>query len=671
MGKMSRESRKNIRNGILLEIIVLLVCLLTYKAQVEPGLSGTLFATMTYKHKENSEIHLDANMPELSEMIECTVPGLKRLRFEVTPKKISEDTMLILSLSEVDSGKEYYHKETKVGDLLKKGKKSKVNMKLKKAISDSEGKSYIVTWSLVEPGETDLSLTSNYKPGIVYSVNGDTSNHTNIIYNMRYGKVSELKGFYILICGLLLVFALLCYIMVYVKRLSVEKFFLPVALFLGFIMQLVVTVHGVPDEPWHLDTAYKYSNKLMLVEDTGEPGTIYKRVCDVKQEDMLANDVETNSYYQLMKHTFERPEQTELVKVSYTDSSNQAPGIVFLPTAIGISIGRLFHFSAMLTLQLGRLTNLLAFALLAWWAIKLIPTNKNLLGLISVLPITMQQAASASYDAVINGVTFLFVALVFRMEKMQRDNQLFRIRDWTALIIPALLILMVKGGLYSPLLLLVIILYRKPVKKMSPRKRAAVIIGGIFAGACAIILFLIRYLPTLKAVIITPAEKANHEELYTLSYLLKHPMKGVYMYWNTFMQASDTQLKGMLGGKLFWHEYSVNWIFLIILLMCMILFAHVTEEKYVGTTLKRRLMVLIPFVSVMLIILSMLFAVTTIEAEYVSGVQGRYFLPLLMPLLMGTAGNMVRVKRYDCYKIWVTVLMTELMIILQIIPFVL
>ena len=89
-----------------------------------------------------------------------------------------------------------------------------------------------------------------------------------------------------------------------------EKFFLPMALFLGLILQCVITVGGVPDEPGHLDTAYKYSNKLLFVEDTGDPDTIYKRRCDVEMSDMLANGLESNSYYQLMTDTFHRVEDT-------------------------------------------------------------------------------------------------------------------------------------------------------------------------------------------------------------------------------------------------------------------------------------------------------------------------------------------------------------------------
>ena len=108
-------------------------------------------------------------------------------------------------------------------------------------------------------------------------------------------------------------------------------------------MNVVIAPHGVPDEPWHIDTAYKYSNKIMFAGNTGIEGTIYKRTCDVKMEDMLANGVESNSYYQLAHHTFERPDDQELIAVPYVDSSNIVPGIFFIPMAFGITTAWTFN----------------------------------------------------------------------------------------------------------------------------------------------------------------------------------------------------------------------------------------------------------------------------------------------------------------------------------------
>ena len=152
----------------------------------------------------------------------------------------------------------------------------------------------------------------------------------------------------------------------------------------------------MPDESTHLDTAYKYSNQILFIQSTDTPGTIYKRECDARLSEMLANGLESNSYYQLLFHTLERPSDTQLVQVSYIDGTNLVPGIVYLPAALGISVGRILGLSAMLTFQLGRIFNLLVFILLIRLAIGVTPYWKNLFGALGLLPITLQQAASAS-----------------------------------------------------------------------------------------------------------------------------------------------------------------------------------------------------------------------------------------------------------------------------------
>ena len=67
---------------------------------------------------------------------------------------------------------------------------------------------------------------------------------------------------------------------------------------------------------------------------------------------MLSNGLETNSYYQLLFHSFEFASDTDLIEISYVSTSSLVPAVVYVPAAIGLSIGRLLHLSPMLTFQL-------------------------------------------------------------------------------------------------------------------------------------------------------------------------------------------------------------------------------------------------------------------------------------------------------------------------------
>ena len=658
------KKNKQIMIGIVLLFVLCVVFVLVYKAQLRDRLDKHIYGTLMSEHKANGTIDLSADAPVVSEAFLCSVPKLKQLRIQCKGEQIDPDAVLVMTLSEADSGKEYYHKEIQLPKLISEGKSKMVVMKFKKALSDAEGKRLILSWELIDAGTTKLQITANSKPGMVISCNGIQEDKRNIIYAWKYSNAKELKSLYVALCIALLLFGGICYWLIIIRQLPAERFYLPVAICLGMIFQAVIAVHGVPDEPWHIDTAYKYSNKMLFVEDTGVPGTIYKRQCDALMQDLLANGVESNSYYQLMHHTFEWADDKELIQVNYVDSSNLVPGVIFFPTALGISIGRLLGLSALLTLQLGRLCNLLAFVLLTWGAIRTTPYAKNLIAMIGLLPITMQQGASASYDAVTNGLAFLFIAYCFRLAEAEQRKK----RQWVLLLVLAALLVMIKGGVYSPMLLLLILLFKKnnlknKIKKENYKKLLFIIVMGILIFAALIM----KYLPMFIAFIGNGEAVSGENSLYTVKNLTGQPLQIVYLYWNSLMNKGDNYVGELLGRRLSWLDIKVNWTFLLILFIGLVLLANVTEETYRITKKQRLIMVAISCISIVLIMLSMLFGHTVVGKNSIAGVQGRYFLALSPLLFLLASTDMVNVKKEQCRRIWMTMMVTEILIVLQVV----
>lgn len=662
MKKSQNINRKQILVGLVLLLFSVMIGVIVYKAQIEEKLQQSISCTLMSAHKENAEITLSADMNEVCEVFECKVPVLREISVECKGKNISSDAILVMALTDADTGDEYYYKEKKISKIG--SDKRIIKMKLSSPVKDSEGKLFILSWSIIDAGETSLQLTNNYKPGIVMSFNGDSNNHTNFIYGLRYLNCGNLKILYVALCILLCIFVIVCYWLIAVKCWSVERFYVPVALLLGFIIQFVITVYGVPDEPWHMDTAYKYSNMLLFIPDTGEEGKIYKRRCDVEMGDMLANDLESNSYYQLLERTLEKDENKELIAVSYVDTTNLVPGVFFLPAAVGISIGRILYMPAMLTFQLGRICNLIIFVLLVWYAVRIIPFGKNLFGMLGLLPIAIQQAASASYDAMINGIIFLFVAMCFKMEDRQSWNK----RNLLILCLLAVMIVSVKGGVYFPVLFLLCMPFKRKNKGQTNKKvfyqRMILLAGGGIAIFSAL---LIKYMPTVKWILMSLTKTGEGEDYYTLQYVLKHPLEVICLFWNTLMEIGDTHFRGMLGGMLSWHNVKVNWIFIIMLLIGLLLLSHVEGDRYYGGKKQKILLISAGMFSVLLIMASMMFACTTLNATHILGLQGRYYLALAPLAFLTVTTSMVHVKKEQCTNIWLTLMLTEMFIILEVI----
>lgn len=658
-----KTNRKQIFLGLILLFFLTAACVVVYKAQIRGKLEEPVEYTMMTEHKDTAEIVLSGEWPEFYETFQCRVPELRSFSLELTGKKVIDEASLVMTLYDVDTEEIYYQAEKSVRAVLDSRVQGRAEFTLSEPVRDSAGKELCLVWKLENAGTTSVHLTSNQKQVIVSSFNALEGNRTNVIYSLSYGDSQCLFVLYVLLCGLLLLFAAICWWMIVIKQMSVERFFVPMALFLGMIFQCLITVGGVPDEPGHLDTAYKYSNKLLFVEDTGSSHTIYKRVCDAEMSDMLANGLESNSYYQLMTDTFRSPDHTDLTEVSYVDSTNLVPGIVYFPAALGITAGRLLGLSAMLTLQLARVFNLICFVLLAWTAVRLLPFGKNLLGMTAMLPIALQQGASFSYDAIVNGAMLVFVALCFRMgSKKQKEK-----REILLVVFLAAFTAVAKGGVYLPLLLLVIPAFLKSCDIRKAEKKKVILWFG-FGLAAAILLAAVaavKFMPVFQTFM-GGAGQSGDTAAYTIPYLARHPLKIVYLYWNTIMEEGDVLLQGLLGGVLSWLDIRTNWIFQLIFLVCLLLAANREKDRYQGGRRGKLLIVVSCGISVVLIMMSMLVGYTKMGADYIQGLQGRYFLPLAFPLFCLTANRMVLVRKNQGACIWMTMMATEVLLVLQV-----
>ena len=658
-----RTNRKLLCPGIILILFLVAICALVYKAQIRESLRQPIEYTMMTEHKDTFEVVLSKGMTAISEVFVCKVPELKSFSIELTGKNVVDEAELVMTLADADTKEIYFHKKSSVRAVMDARTGGRTEFRLDEPLRDSEEKELVLTWQLKNAGTTAVHLTANQKQAIVHSFNGMEDSGINVIYTLSYGNSSCLTVLYVLLCAGLLLFAALCYWMLIVRRMRVEKFFLPMALFLGLILQCVITVGGVPDEPGHLDTAYKYSNKLLFVEDTGDPDTIYKRRCDVEMSDMLANGLESNSYYQLMTDTFHRAEDTELMEVSYTDSTNLASWIVYIPSALGLSAGRLLGLSPMFTFQIARIFNLICFVLLAWAGIRMIPFGKNILAMTAVLPIALQQGASVSYDAVVNGILLFFTAFCFYMKRKEKKEK----REIIFAGILSVFIAVVKGGAYLPLLLLLIPAFVKgEILKKQNRKKLFLYTGIILCAAVLLTgVALFKFMPVLRTFMESGGQ-GGADAAYTIPWLLKHPLQIVYLYWNTVMEQGAFLLQGLLGGVLSWLDFRMNWIFELIFLICLLLLVNLEGDRYEGGAKSRILAAAVCVVSGGFIMMSMLTGYTKMSYDYIQGLQGRYFLPLAPLLVFLTANRMVYVRRNQAGAVWMTMTVTEILLILQL-----
>ena len=621
------RKRKILAGGVLL-LAAVIVMALTYKTEIAPALSKSVTCTLALKHKPNDKLLLSETSPKAEELFYCQFPNVKQFTVQCKGETLHQDTKIRFLVVDEESDTVIAEKQRRAAVLLKK-KKKLITLDIPKKYRDLEGHHIKLSIELINPEDTFVTVTANTKQGLVERFNDSEELSTNFIYNITYDKAAGLK-----------------------------------ALYMGIAINFLITPNGVPDEPSHIDTAYSLSNRLLHAGDSSKEGIIYKRLGDVRMSNQLVNGMENNSYYQMKQTLFRSmPEQErEMIPVSGVNTTNAVPTLVYAPAAVGISVGRLLHCSYFLTIMLGRLVNLIVYALLCFFALRIIPVGKYMLSAIMLLPIALQEAASISYDAVINGILFLFLALLINLSYSKGVSA----KQWMLLAVLSVMVALVKGGVYLPLLLFGILIYKQQKTKSFKRWQLGVAVGGFVV---VIATFFIKYLPTVLRML-SPAdgELVSVEEgtCYTMGYVLTHPHRFVYAVWNTIVQVGDNNLAGLLGGRLAWLGIQPNWFLLIILLIAILLLTHVEEDTILLKTRDRIVYSLSIVATVGLIMLSMYVSFTVSGAAYVQGLQGRYFLCLFPLACFLLRSPMVHVERKKTAKISMVLLMTMAFILLRV-----
>ena len=708
-----RRTGRKLAGMIILMLVLLAVFFLTYRTEVKDLISGPMTLTLSSLHKkaEEFEVTLSKDAPEFAETFICTLPDVETISFRVSDTGGGRGILrAMLQDGEGTSGQDGSQKNL-AEQTFETGSLGAGTLQLKVPEGTrTEDRTLTLVLRLESDGgmadtASQVSLTANKRQGLVSSVNKDPGSRTNVISEITYSDGQPLKMYYLAVCLLLLLFAIISWLLLIMMGWQLSKAYVPLALLLGVVFTLVLPVYTVPDENIHMDNAYKYADRILRTGETGIPGTIYMRTCDVLQADMMANTLESNHYRQMMDHFMDRPgeDMKELVPVVYFDAGIMVPSINYLPCALGISLGRLMGLSALATLTLGRLCNLIAFVILVWISIAMLPYGKNAAAMLMLLPIAIQQGNSASYDAVTNGMILLFIACCLRLCRYysgepgeagrgnRRERRAARFgwgfKEAAAVVLSAFLVLYLartKGGAYLPLCLLlicvVVLALRMGKKQTSSRYDRAEKAQERSAGGGVKALWILGVILVLGAGVyifaavfwkfISPMLTGNFQvqdgQGYSVIWLITHPMELICKYWYTFQHSGANYLRGLMGGTLSWLDINVNRLYPIMFLGGTILLSHTEGDRFNGGKLVRAGLLVSGILSILLVMFSMLVAYTSKGSAYISGVQGRYFLCFAIVLFLGCSTDMISVSKENASKTAMVMMVVEVLTVLSL-----
>lgn len=402
---------------------------------------------------------------------------------------------------------------------------------------------------------------------------------------------------------------------------------------------------AVPDEHYHFFRSYEYSNVMSFQQENeirNEDLSLFQMqsgILDGSTDEAHWSRIEAGLLdgQVLSGETSLQDEQGVFDQaLDPLDISSNGPQLK-VPSAMGIMLARALGVDAVLLFYIGRFANMLYAALLIIFAVRITPVGRNVFMAAALLPITLQQIGSYSYDAATIGLAFLLTALLLSAicgEGKIRMRTLVGIAVVGCLLAPCKVI-------YTAILLLVFFI---PRKRFTSRRACILFKGGALLLAFAMIVaFRMSSVGSLaQSSDGGDYRGAERGTFYSLSDILAHPRNSFLIIMNTLFANGGFYLSSAVGGNPGTLQPNLAlpaFAWLGILIILLLSAVRSTDDAGVLSGGCRIVSICAALLACAGAILSMWLGWTFNTEPVIQGVQGRYFLPVVPLLLIGMRGK--------------------------------
>ncbi len=500
--------------------------------------------------------------------------------------------------------------------------------------------------------------------------------HTNTDYFKNLATVV----FLILFLGLIILVGVLLY-----NEAKPEHMFLALAVPMAVALLCFMSVNMVHDGDAHFPRAYHYANMILGIRDDDADREITMRKEDVRivSGRKYINSQSAQNMWHLSDEWSWFAEDKTLVSGIACRSAGTTNIIEYLPSVIGIVFARIIGLGAGPMILLTKILSFIFYTLGAYYAIKIIPVGRHLLVFAAALPMALQQATGITYDNVTLTVLFLFLAYALRL---YFDS--FEQKQWVIFTILCLLLGCCKGGIYTPMLIFLLFI---PRERMGDLMKKALYITVTILLVMTVTLInyssvIVEYINNDRVVVEEVAVAAivnlsnrdvfdtagidayvdeyedeyedtyiegydeeievsqvildnSQQTPYGISFAFKNPGLFIQLLANTLMEKGDEYVKSMLGNGVAWAvEKLPAWSYIMFLLLLVLAKNGIGESDY-RIDGKLRAGILVSTLLVYLVYHVLFLVETPMQYDYIWGIQGRYFIPQIVLLLLAFRNN--------------------------------
>lgn len=405
-----------------------------------------------------------------------------------------------------------------------------------------------------------------------------------------------------------------------------ERIFLWIAALFGVLYVFITPPFQAPDEFFHFYRTYQLSEGQLFATKEGNQvgGLLPRSLQTVSLPFMgLPHRPENRLSLTQMGETLQMPlgDTDDRIFMHLSTMALYSP-IPYIPSTVGVGLGKLVGFSPLALTYVGRLFNLGAWIALGYAALRITPFSRWVMLLLLLTPMSLFLAASLSADAITNGLAFLLAALVLRTAF--GESATLSVREVGAIALTTTLLALSKQA-YVPLAFLWLLI---PISKAKKPERYWLWFGLVLLVSVGLSLLWAGWIKPLYVPLnpFHPPESQSPDG--QLAYVLAHPIAFFQVVKKTVDLLGDTWLHQFIG-YLGWVDVPLPIPFVVSYFVVLVGAALGDGDRDTRIHLWKKLGLITLFVlNGLLLCLSIYLVWAPVGGKVIEGIQGRYFIPL-------------------------------------------
>jgi len=402
-----------------------------------------------------------------------------------------------------------------------------------------------------------------------------------------------------------------------------DRFFLLAGLLFATIFAAVTPPFEVPDEPAHFFRAYAVSEgRLDLIPRPGRTGGPLPASVQRIATDLL-DDIPTHPDHKLdpraIRAAFQVPLEPERRAPVFFPNSLQYTFVPYVPQAAAIAAGRLCGAPPLALLYLARLANLVCGVLAIAFAVRRLPAFAWLAVMVALTPMALALLGSSSADVTSLAAAFVLVSTVAKLA-WGTDGPV-RGRDLLVLAASSAVLCAAKPP-YLPLALLA---FAIPAARLPGARRARFLLLHTTLS-----LLLAAWAIATSRTVGTIRLKAGVDSGRQIHDALLHPLRFLRVVAVDYVVHAPRYLSELVGN-LGWLDARLPAPLLIAYLAVLLALVFLDAGGRADVRPWQRGIAAAAVLAAMALVSASQYAVwTPYGAAFIEGLQGRYFLPLVL-----------------------------------------